>query len=758
MLQRAQIHINGIVQGVGFRPFVFDLAQRLHLKGWVCNTSAGVDIEVDGAAPDLDAFVQALQSEAPPLAHIDSVDFKTKDPLGFTGFEIVPSQSQSGDFQPISADVSICPDCLAELFDPRDRHCRYPFVNCTNCGPRYTIIQDIPYDRPLTTMRGFEMCSECETEYHDPADRRFHAQPVSCPQCGPQVFLKVGDAIIVEQEEALQRTKDLIAAGKIVAIKGLGGFHLACDATNADAIELLRQRKARPHKPLAVMMPDVETVRQHCVVSDAELDLLTSPQRPIVLLECMPDSNISPLVAPKQNCLGVMLPYTPLHYLLLEPESETAPVWVMTSGNLGGQPIIKDDAEAQEQLSGIADAFFLHDRPIQSRSDDAVFATSPQNKTVPLRRARGYAPMPVHMAWDSPIIFAAGTELKNTFCLTRQQYAFLSPHIGDLKNYETMQVYEETLGHYQHLFRLQPEAIAYDLHPDYLATRFALTLAEQEKLPAVAVQHHHAHIAACMAEHKLPPAQPVIGIAFDGTGFGTDGRIWGGEVLVADYAQFERAYHLGYFPMPGGDQAVRQPWRLALALLEMIDADWSADLPSVRAADAIKIDLLQQQLQHDLNCPKTSSIGRLFDAVAALIGIRQSISYEAQAAIELEQCVDPQEKGAYPFRIEHDQFHADTLINAVVQDWHAGVPMERIAARFHNGLTELVVSLCSEIRGREKINDVVLSGGVWQNMTLLSNTYSKLDCAGFTVYTHQKVPANDGGVALGQAAVAHHIL
>ncbi|MEW5829947.1 MAG: carbamoyltransferase HypF, partial [Chloroflexota bacterium] len=570
--QSARIHITGIVQGVGFRPFVYGLAARYALTGWVRNTAAGVDIDADGSREILEQFIVSLKSELPPLARVDHFEVDWGPARGFERFDIVHSEGRQGDFIPISPDVSVCPDCLGELFTPTDRRYRYPFINCTNCGPRFTIIKDIPYDRPKTTMGDFPMCPDCAAEYQNPLDRRFHAQPVACPVCGPKVWLESGYGPHTAQHDPILEARALLAEGRILAIKGLGGFHLACDATNAEAVAELRRRKLRVDKPFALMMPDLETVEQHCLVSEAERELLESRQRPIVLLERKPDSAIAPEVAPGQSTLGVMLPYTPLHYLLfadsIHPSSFTLHPLVMTSGNLSEEPIAYTNEEALARLAPLADAFLLHNRDIHIRCDDSVVRVVTANPIAnhqlpiyPLRRSRGYAPDPIQLPFDLPPILAVGPELKNTFCLTRDKYAFLSHHIGDMENYETLRSFEQGIEHFERLFRIRPEGLAHDLHPNYLATRYALQRAEREDLAAIAVQHHHAHIAACMADNGLTGDEPVIGVAFDGTGYGDDGAIWGGEFLLADYRGYERVAHLDYFPLPGGDAAVRHPAR-----------------------------------------------------------------------------------------------------------------------------------------------------------------------------------------------------
>ncbi len=772
-MQGLRVHITGIVQGVGFRPFVYNLATRLELKGWVRNTSAGVDIEVDGERGVLDAFVEALRDESPPLSRIDELTATFGDASGFRSFEIVHSEAVENAFQPISPDVAICDDCLREMFDPSDRRYRYPFINCTNCGPRFTIIQDIPYDRPKTTMAPFAMCPECEKEYTDPTNRRFHAQPVACSVCGPHVWLEksskfqVSSSKLVDGEEAIQTTRRLLAEGKIVAVKGLGGFHLACEATNADAVTELRQRKLRVDKPFALMMYDLETIERHCYVNEEERELLQSTARPIVLLRRKPGSSIAKEVAPGQDTLGAMLPYTPLHYLLfsdsLHPSSFILHPLVMTSGNLSEEPIATDNDEARERLSNLADAFLFHNRDIHIRCDDSVVRVFDDNRQskienrksiYPLRRSRGYSPFPVKLTREVPPILAAGAELKNTFCITNKDYAFLSHHIGDLENYETLKSFEQGIEHFEKLFRAKPVALAHDLHPNYLATRYALERGQRENLPLIGVQHHHAHIAACMAEHGLDGSRPVIGLAFDGTGYGDDGAIWGGEVLVADYAGYQRVGQLEYFPLPGGDAAIRKPARTALALLWSLGLEWDERLAPVAEFCAEDQTTLRVQLEKKINTPLTSSIGRLFDAAAALAGVRQAVNYEAQAAIEFEALADPLEGGKYPFAWNQAKIGVRSAVEALIADVLAGVPVAKISSRFHNGLAEICRVASMEVRDRTGLNEVALSGGVWQNITLLGRTLSLLQESGFRVYIHHQVPTNDGGLALGQAVIA----
>jgi hydrogenase maturation protein HypF len=776
-----RIHITGIVQGVGFRPFVFNQAIQKGLTGWVSNTSAGVDIEVNGEPGDISMFIQTLKSNPPPLARIDSIEINQIPIMHYDTFEIIQSKEVADAFQPISPDICICPDCLRELFDPDDRRYRYPFINCTNCGPRLTIIEDIPYDRPNTTMRDFEMCPNCKAEYTSPTDRRFHAQPIACPVCGPQVWLeypihkqKSQNQQFARGDDAIKSVQKLLLKGKIVAIKGLGGFHLACDATNPKAVAELRQRKLRIDKPFALMMPDITAIEAECLLEEADRQLIESKERPIVIVNRRETSSIVSEVAPEQKTLGVMLPYTPLHYLLFAPpdsqkssinrhNSYHMPPLVMTSGNLSEEPIAMSNEEAQERLSCLADAFLMHDRPIRTRCDDSVIRTY-KAESFPLRRSRGYAPFPVYLSSTSPQLLATGGELKNTFCIVRDRYAFLSHHIGDMQNYETYQSFQDGISKYEALFHFKPEAIAYDLHPNYLASRYAMERSERDRLPSFGIQHHHAHIVSCMTEHSLPADQPVIGVAFDGTGYGEDGAIWGGEFLLADYRDFKRICHLKYVPLPGGDASIHKPARIALAYLWVNQLDWDADLNPVSTLCAEELSILKSQLKLKINTPLTSSMGRFFDAVASICGVRQVVNYEAQAAIEFEALADPNEIGEYDFLTEPDGnsasqlFQIDTspLIKEVLIDLGKSVPLSVISARFHNSIARMVYMECNQIRKDYDVNHIVLSGGVWQNLTLLHRTYNLLSSNNFKVHIHHQVPTNDGGLALGQAVAAIH--
>ena len=748
------IHINGIVQGVGFRPFIYNLALNHNLVGWVRNSASGVDIEVTGDEINLNKFISTIPDSAPPLAQIDSIDTREIPTQALEGFKIVSSKDKRSDFIPVSPDVAICSQCQAELFNPDDRRYRYPFINCTNCGPRFTIIKDIPYDRPNTTMSGFEMCPDCREEYKNPRDRRFHAQPVACPVCGPQVWLEIipGETH-AKKDAAIQEARRLLAEGKILAIKGLGGFHLACDATNPDAISRLRQRKYRPAKPFALMAFDLETIKKYVEITPEAEKLLKSPQSPIVLMPKQPKTNLAETVAPGQVNLGFMLPYTPLHLLLLEPGQGYPEVLVMTSGNLTEEPVIHANQAARKQLAGIADAFLMHDRPIHMRIDDSVFAVVDE-APYPIRRARGFAPNPIRLSESVPQILAVGPQMKNTFCLTRDKYAFLSHYIGEMENWETYQDFQDAIRYYKSLFRIRPEAIAYDLHPDYLSTHYALERATSEGIPRFPIQHHHAHLAACMIENGLSPHDKVAGLIFDGTGYGSDGTIWGGEVLLGNCIRFERPYHLKPVPLPGGDVTILKPARMALSTLWAYGLLWDETLAPVQTLPVVERNVLKNQLEKGVNAPLTSSMGRLFDTVSALLGIREAISYEAQAAIELETVADKNELGYYPWRINDHLIDVKPLLEAILHDLSHGETTPVISARFHNTIAQLSLGIAQTIQKDSAIHQVVLSGGVWQNQLLLKKTMDLLNKNGITPLIHRQTPPNDGCVAFGQALIA----
>ncbi len=749
-----KIHVTGVVQGVGFRPFVYQLASRHGLTGWVCNTSAGVDLEVEGPRPALEQFLADLEQRAPPLARVESVVAEDFPPDGYQRFEIRLSLAQQGQYQLISPDIATCEDCLRELFDPQDRRYRYPFTNCTNCGPRFTIIEDIPYDRPLTTMRDFVMCPECQREYDDPLDRRFHAQPNACPACGPRLTLTGGDGHPISVDDEISAVVRLLQEGHVVATKGLGGFHLACDATNEAAVRRLRERKGRPAKPMAVMMATMEQIKAHCQVSREEERLLTSSQCPIVLLLWSEGSTVSPLVAPGNRYLGVMLPYTPLYHVLLR---EMERPLVMTSGNLSEEPIAIGNEEAVSRLRGIADYFLVHNRDIYARYDDSVWMVLGE-RPQPLRRSRGYAPFPIGLPFTVRQVLACGTELKNTFCATKDGYAFLSQHIGDLENLETLEHFESSIALYRRLFRLEPEVLACDLHPDYLATRYARGLRSPARL--VPVQHHHAHVVSCMVDNGI--TGPVIGVALDGTGYGTDGQIWGGEFLLADYGGFRRVGHLEYVPLPGGEAAIRRPYRMAVAHLYTLlgeEAVRSA-LPLLGAVEQREIEIIQRQIERGINTQLTSSCGRLFDAVSALLGFRGEATYEGQAAIQLEMMAgDVDDDASYPFAISEEEVGKIIQLGAtwmgILEDLRDGVPVGVIALRFHHTVARMVAEMCRRVAEETGLERVALSGGCFQNRLLVARTTESLEEAGLEVFTHRQVPCNDGGVSLGQATVAN---
>jgi len=779
---RRRVQIRGVVQGVGFRPYVYGLARNIGLRGFVLNSSSGVTIEVEGQEEDLDRFLSRLPLEVPPLARIEELtvtdisvvtEFIGSDGIesvvipsaGDVAFVIRESLPQLDEFALVSPDVATCLDCWHEVTERANRRYGYPFINCTNCGPRYTIIQDIPYDRSLTTMARFPMCPECEAEYHDPANRRFHAQPNACPACGPGLALAQSGTAMPPPESftsnaslaVLAQTRALLRQGAIVAIRGLGGFHLACDAANDAAVRRLRARKKRSDKPFAVMVRDIAAAEKLCAVSDEDRALLLSAARPIVILRKLPGAQIAADIAPGNHTVGVMLAYTPLQWFLFGDEPNVTPEFtalVMTSGNISDEPIVIANEEAWRQLGAAADWFLFHNRDIYMRADDPVARTFQRQPRI-LRRSRGYVPQPVELDSVVTELLATGAELKNTFCVTKGRYAILSQHIGDADNYETLQFFQETLSNIKKLFRVAPRAVAHDLLPLYLTSR----LARELPLPSIAVQHHHAHIASCMAENHL--RGKVIGVAFDGTGYGGDGQIWGGEFMVADYVGFERRAHFRYVPLAGGDTAVRQAWRPALSWLrEAFGNNLPADLPVFRDVPEKQVVLVGRMLDRKLNTVMTSSCGRLFDAVAALIGIRNNATFEGQAAIELEVATVPGIEDSYPFEIDAgDPARIDfrETIRAIVADLRL-TPAGVIASRFHNTIAAVVAEVCRRIRDRDGLQRVCLSGGTFQNIYLVERASRLLQHAGFEVFLHSVVPPNDGGISLGQAVIANEIL
>lgn len=759
MPETRRYQIRGIVQGVGFRPFVFRTAEDHSLAGWVRNDSDGVVLEVQGEPPTLEAFIDDVRSKAPALARIESVALLDQRQNGdaFESFEIQASDGSSRAQTLVSPDMGVCDDCLRELFDPGDRRYLYPYINCTNCGPRYTIIRGVPYDRPLTTMSCFPMCEACEREYHDPRDRRFHAQPVACWECGPRVWLRDSRRPAEDPPDPIDAAAKLLLDGAIMAVKGLGGYHLVVDARNEAAVAELRRRKRREEKPLALMSSSLDAVREYAYVEDVEAELLESIARPILLLRKRPGGGIAEGIAPRNRNYGVMLAYTPIHHLLLRDELDTV---VATSGNVTDEPIAFEDDDALERLPSIADAFLLGNRRIHTRVDDSIArAVSLGGETVvtPLRRARGNTPEPVKAPFEPPPLLAVGPELKNTICVSRGADLFLSHHIGDLKNAATRRSFEQAIESLSMLLEVKPELLAHDMHPGYLSTAYAR---QQSELPTVAVQHHHAHMAACMCEHRL--TEPVLGVIFDGTGYGTDGRIWGGEFLLGDYTGFERAAQLEYCPLPGGDRAVEEPFRVALALLHQAHGSFAElDLPVVARRSEEERHVLGRMIEQGVNSPLTSSMGRLFDGISALIGVRELARYDAQAAIELEQLLEP---GTEAEQLLDWELHAEEsplridprpLVRQLAAELErGGESAGELSLRFHGTVLDMVRRTCLEIRERTGIETVVLSGGVFQNEFLLRGAYEKLREAGFAAYAHRKVPTNDGGVALGQAAIA----
>jgi hydrogenase maturation protein HypF len=755
--QRLALKVFGVVQGVGFRPFIYQLAQKHRMNGWVRNTSGCVEIEAEGTEAALATFKNEIESKAPPAARIEHIESKEIPLSGGSGFSILQSIPKTGEYQLISPDLATCKECQQEIFDPENRRFRYPFTNCTNCGPRFTIIRDIPYDRPNTTMSSFKMCPDCQSEYDNPMDRRFHAQPNACPVCGPQLMLTDRHGIEIPGDPLSEACR-LLRESKILAIKGLGGFLLACDATNENVVVLLRERKKRPSKPFAVMLSSINEAEKYCHMSQEERELLASPACPIVLLETKPGQGLALSVAPGLRYLGVMLPYTPLHHLIMK---ETGLPLIMTSGNLSEEPIARDNDEALRRLKGIADYFLVHNRDIHVRYDDSVTMHA-LGETRVIRRARGLAPEPIELAFRLPQILACGGELKSAFCLTRDNYAFLSQHVGDLENAETLENYEQIIQVYKKLFRIEPELIACDIHPDYLSTRYANEAALRSGPAAIPVQHHHAHIAALLAEHRL--SGPIIGVAFDGTGYGGDGTIWGGEFLLADLKQFNRTAHLEQAPLPGGDSATRNPYRIASAYLyHFLGNEGLRKVGEIMKIDPGELDIIKTQVDRRLNTPMTSSAGRLFDAVSALLGIRQTIDYEAQAAIELEMAASGTsgyDSQAYPMELRMNGnkriVMIGAMLEAIIKDIEHGLGKREISQRFHISFATMIAKVCKILADETGIKTAGISGGCFQNRLLLEMTAEAVKGQGLEVLTHRRVPANDGGIALGQAVIAAH--
>jgi hydrogenase maturation protein HypF len=741
-----RLRIEGTVQGVGFRPHVYRLASALGLGGYVRNDERGVLLEAEGDDVSVARFVARVRDEAPPLAEIERIVSEQIELRGDDHFRILASGRDGEPLALVTPDAATCADCLRELFDPADRRYRYPFINCTNCGPRFTIVRGVPYDRPLTTMAGFAMCTRCRAEYDDPADRRFHAQPNACPECGPTV--RLGEAA---GEEALRAAAAALRNGLIVAVKGVGGYHLACRADDEDAVAALRGRKHREEKPFALMAPDLEAARALVELSPGDEALLLGRERPIVLAPRRARVRVAAAVAPRSSDLGVMLPYAPLHHLLL---ADVRAVLVMTSGNVSDEPIAYDDDDARDRLGAIADCFLTHDRPIHTRTDDSVVRARRRGAPVLLRRSRGYVPASLDLPLPARPLVACGAELKSTFCVAKQRRAWVGHHIGDLQNLETLTSFRDGIAHFEELFAVTPEVVAHDLHPDYLSTGYAL---EREGVQLVGVQHHHAHLAACLAEHG--DTGPAVGAIFDGTGLGTDGTIWGGELLVGDLASFERAGHLRPVRLPGGDRAMREPWRMACAWLAEALGD-EPRLPGslVGAVEPGRWQAIARMARVGLASPVTTSMGRLFDAVAALVGLRSTVTYEGQAAAELEGAA-ARVAAAAPYPLPVDErapliLDARPTVLAVAHDAGRGTSPALVAARFHAAVADATARACAIVAERHGVTTVVLSGGVFQNRILLDAAAGALERTRLRVLVPERLPPNDGAISYGQAAVA----
>ena len=753
MIKRFQLSIDGIVQGVGFRPHIFRLAKKYQLSGYVINTSKGVEIEIEGPEEQGLAFIHELKSgNIPPLSKILSFTRIEKEPKCYNDFRIYESIREEGNITLISPDIALCEECRHELHNPSDRRYKYPFINCTNCGPRYTITKSLPYDRKNTVMSEFTMCDRCRNEYEDPQDRRFHAQPDACFECGPHVELLDRNGKLIDKKDAVEKAMQLLQQGNIVAIKGLGGFHLAVDASNEESIRILREHKGREEKPFALMVKDLESAKKFCIVSEMDKHFLMMPQRPIVLVEKKDSRVIAPNVAPHNKYCGVLLPYTPLHSLIVEG---SYPALVMTSANIYEEPICSDNEEAVKRMKGIADYFLVHNRQIHQRCDDSVIALADAFPII-IRRSRGYAPEPIILPLLMSDAIAVGAHLKNTVCLGKNDRAFVSQHIGDLETYETYNFFQESIQHLIHIFEARPEIIIHDLHPGYLSTQWA----KKQSLPLVAVQHHEAHVASCMAEHHLN--EEVIGISFDGTGYGEDGKIWGSEFFAGKPGNFRRCAHFDYIEMAGGDLAAKEPWRMAVSYLnKYLGKDWlNYHLPLIETIGMQKIQNLISMIEHRINCPETCGCGRLFDAVSSLSGLRYMNNYEGQAPMELEMQMEDAQKDTnasgnyYHFDVnEGDNIFIVSfarMFSSIMEDSMNHVNQAMISVRFHNTIIEVMREMCHRIKSIYQINNVVMSGGCFQNRYLLKRAITLLQDDGFNVFYHQQVPPNDGGISLGQ--------
>lgn len=743
-IKRYLIKLDGIVQGVGFRPYVYQKAKEYHVFGWVNNEGASLVIDAEGNREVLKHFILDIIKQPPTLASVEKTEIRQQDYIGYKQFEIIQSSVKSSIMRLVSPDMGVCDKCIEEVFDPHSRRYRYAFTNCTECGPRYSIIESLPYDRCNTTMKNFIMCRECDDEYHNPESRRFHTQPNCCSNCGPALLLVDRCGEKIKSLDCIKKTAELIKSGSIIAIKGIGGFHLCCDAQNEEAVAKLRRRKNRPDKPLAVMMKNIDVVNRYCELTEKEINIITNQRKPIVLLKKKKEYNLSHNIAPCQKRLGVMLPYVPVHYLLFE---EGIDVIVMTSGNMSGAPIEYENQNAVLHLNQVADYFLLHDRNINNPVDDSVVKVA-VNKEMVSRRARGYTPYAQNLGIIHEI-FALGGEQKSTFCMSQNRYAYMSQYLGDLKYMDSYKLYKQMIDNFSHLLQSDFNVYAHDLHPVYLSTGYA---GAQQGIK-VAVQHHHAHMASCMAEHKLH--EKVIGVIFDGTGLGTDGSIWGGEFLVGDRRNFERAGHLKPVLLQGGDTVVKEPWKTAVSYLFSLGYDAKDYLKTVDKSD---IEIIEQALSSNLNCNVSSSMGRFFDCIAALVGVREHVTYDAQAAIELEGILDSAVDTCYDYSIKnnHKAFELDyeKIILGVIKDIEQNVSPKVISARFHNTISNAASDVVCRIGEKFNLNHVVLSGGVFENIYLLEGIYEKLRKKGFHVFFNEQIPINDSGISVGQLVIA----
>lgn len=749
-MKRFFLTVKGIVQGVGFRPFVYNLAAKLNLNGWVNNNSEGVYIDIEGSETALDIFLDNLHNNPPPLAKIDSITFKDKPHAGYSSFLIKESEVNKERITLISPDMATCRDCINDISDPSNRRYRYPFTNCTNCGPRFSIIKSIPYDRDKTTMKKFKMCKDCHKEYTDPSNRRFHAQPNACSECGPSIWItdNHGNSVTMDNYDTIEWVQKRLCEGKIFAIKGLGGFHLVCDAKNASAVKTLRERKHRPFKPFAVMAKDIDTASRYCKINEKEKELLTGIRKPIVLLERNAYYDLPYDIAPNQKTLGIMLPYTPLHELLLNGGSD---ILVMTSANINGLPLEFTNESALENLSDLVDYFLMHNRDIYIPVDDSVVKVI-DDEEIMMRRARGYVPDPIRVPGIKSIL-ACGPNMKNTFCIAKEDFIFVSQHNGDLENVETIEHFKRNIEHFKNIFSFTPKFIACDMHPGYASTDYASTY----DIPIIEVQHHHAHIVSCMLENKIKGN--VIGVSFDGTGYGPDGKVWGGEFLICDYTSFERAAHLEYVSMSGGDKGVQEPWRLAVAFILKYGNLIPEGIGFIDKFYGSKGVMLTSAISKNINCIETSSMGRLFDAAASIAGIRDVITYEGQASIEFESALDDSCEDYYQYDIEMQDgtliINPGKIIAGLLKDRINGCLSSTMSAKFHNSIVGFTLDILQSLRSSTGLNRIALSGGVFQNTYLFTKLCRKLKKECFDVYTQKSIPSNDGGISLGQIIIAN---